>query len=426
LFTRARPNRTNRRAPKREDNVTDQAAGQHATIEGFREWMALGLMLSGGVMLGLVVAAMSPVMHEASAYFASRGKADGDLVAQMIVTVPSVGVIIGGPLSGWAIVRTGAKGFMLAMLAVFGVAGSAGLYLESAMLLLVSRFVLGLATAGIVTAMITMISEYYTAEARARVLGFQSASGAAAGVLTIFIAGQIGDDFGWRAPFALYLLAFAVLVLGWFYLPKTAARARPADQPAVPADPKQLIALWPIYLLIIPMFVAVYMPNIQVSFLLRDDGILAPGVQSYVILTGAFTVAVSALCFGPISRRFSGAQILLACFVFQGVGMAVMGLSHAAVPIALGCGILGIGTGIANPLISDLIVARTSPQMRSRAIGVSYTARYSGDFINPLIMRPLAIAIGLHTGFVVVGATFLAGVVVAVLWRQSLGKTAEA
>ena len=404
--------------------MTDQAAGQRATIEGFRDWMAVILMLSGGVMLGLVVAAMSPVAHEAAIYFANSG--DGDLVAQMIVTVPSIGVILGGPLSGWIIPRTGTKNFMLAMLGVFGIAGSAGLYLESAIFLMVSRFILGLATAGIVTSMITMISEHFTAELRSRIFGFQSATGAAAGVLTIFIAGQIGQTYGWRAPFALYLLALAVLVLGVFFLPKTAPMARPAGQAKVPADWKQLVAMWPLYLLILPMFLAVYMPNIQVSFLLRDDGIVGPSVQSYVILTGAFVVAISALCYGRVSRRFSGAQILMACFIFQGLGITLMGLSHSAVPIALGCGILGIGTGIANPLISDLLVARTTPDMRSRAIGLSYTARYSGDFINPLVMRPLAIASSLHHAFLIVGGLFLVGVVIAVLWRQSLGKTAEA
>jgi MFS family permease len=408
--------------------LTDQAReqdakmGQHATIEGFRSWMALILMLSGGVMLGLVVAAMAPVVHEASVYFAKSG--DGDMVAQMIVTVPAIGVIIGGPLSGWAIARTGTKNFMLAMLAIFGIAGSAGLYLDSAILLMVSRFVLGLATAGIVTSMITMISEHFTAEARGRIFGFQSASGAAAGVLTIFIAGQLGQAYGWRAPFALYLLAFVVLILGVFYLPKTKSIARAVARPVAPVDWKQLIALWPIYLLILPMFVAVYMPNIQVSFLLADDGIVGPSMQSLVILTGAFTVAVSALCFGPVSRRFSGPQILLACFVFQGVGIAVMGLSHTAPLIALGCGILGCGTGIANPLISDLLVTRTTPDMRSRAIGVSYTARYSGDFINPLVMHPLGVAIGLHNAFIAAGASFLVGVVVAIAWRQAIAKPA--
>ena len=404
--------------------MTDQAAGQHATIKGFREWMAVILMLSGGVMLGLVVAAMSPVAHKAALYFASRNKADGDLVAQMIVTAPSIGIIVGGPLSGWLIGFTGAKRFFLGALALFGLAGSAGLYLEDASLLLGSRFTLGLATSGIVTAMIVLISEHYTPELRARVLGFQSATGAFFGVLTIEAAGHLGE-FGWRMPFGLYLLAFLVLIFGIAYLPSSPRRARPQG-PKAPVDLRSLIALWPIFLMIIPMFIAVYMPNIQVSFLLRDDGIDEPLVQSHVIETGAFTVAVSALCFGMIRRRFSGPQILIACFVFQGIGIALMGVSHSAVPIALGCGILGIGTGIANPLISDLIVARTTPEVRSSAIGVSYTARYSGDFLNPLVMLPLARVIGLHNAFLVVGGAFLAGVVIAVLWRQSLGKTAEA
>jgi len=385
--------------------------------------MALIVMLSGGVMLGLVVAAMSPVAAKAALYFAGRSKADGDLVAQMIVTAPSIGIIVGGPITGWLIGRTGAKRFFLTALALFGVAGSAGLYLDDASMLLVSRFVLGLATSGIVTAMIVLISEYFTPEARARVLGFQSATGAFAGVLTIEAAGRLGD-LGWRTPFALYLLSFVILALGLIYLPASPRAPRVREKSA--AGSGSLIGLWPIYLMIIPMFIAVYMPNIQVSFLLRDDGIVRPLTQSHVIETGAFTVAVAALCFGAIRRRFSGTQILIACFIFQGVGIAVMGLSWGALGTAIGCGILGIGTGIANPLISDLIVARATPEMRSRAIGLSYTARYSGDFINPLVMHPLGVAIGLHNAFVSAGALFLIGVAVAVIWRQAIGKPAAA
>jgi MFS family permease len=391
--------------------------GQKNSVTGLREWMALIVMLSGGVMLGLVVAAMSPVAHEAALHFGKKG--DGDMVAQMIVTVPSIGIILGGPLAGWLMDKTGAKNFMLAAFGIFAIAGSAGLYLDDAIFLMVSRFVLGLSTAGIVTAMITLISEHYTPEARARILGYQSSSGAAAGVLTIFIAGQLGQ-YGWRTPFALYLLALVALVLGIFFLPASRKRTEPRVT-AGPTDYRALVRLWPVYLMIIPMFIAVYMPNIQVSFLLRDDGVTAPTTQSYVILTGAFTVALSALCFGKVSQRASAAQILMACFVFQGVGILIMGLTQTAVGTAIGCGVLGIGTGISNPLISDIIVARTAPEMRSRAIGASYTARYSGDFLNPLIVHPLGVALGLHTAFVAVGAIFLAGVAVAAAVRQTAG-----
>jgi dipeptide/tripeptide permease len=64
--------------------------------------------------------------------------------------------------------------------------------------------------------------------------------------------------------------------------------------------------------------------------------------------------------------------------------------------------------------------------MRGPAIGLSYTARYLGDFFNPWIMLPLGRALGLHTAFLWVGAAFLVGVVVAVIWRQAAGKPAAA
>jgi MFS family permease len=423
VIVAAHAGKNRRRRIGAEDLVSDQAVIQKSTITGFREWMAVSIMLSGGLMLALVVSAMSPVAALAANYFAKDG--DGDLVAQMLVTAPAIGVILGGPVCGWLIARFGSKRFLLAALAVFGTVGSAGLYLDSAMVLLVTRFLLGLATSGIVTAMITMISEHFTAEARARILGYQSATGAMAGVGAIFVAGELGRIGGWRAPFGLYLLAFPVLLLGAIYLPATGRRIQTAAQKAT-VETGQLLRLWPIYLMVIPMFVAVYMPNIQVSFLLRDDGITDPGIQGKVIMSGALFVAIAALMYGRIRKYLSSAQILMACFVFQGVGILIMGLTASPIVTAMGCAVLGIGTGIANPLISDMIVARTSPEMRSKAIGVSYTARYSGDFLNPAIMYPLRVTLGLHGAFLVVGGLFLLGVVVAAIWRQAVGKPATA
>ena len=403
--------------------MSEQGTGPRDTITGFREWMAVIVMLSGGTMLALMVSALAPVMHLVSAHFA--GKRDGDLVAQMVVSVPSIGVITGGLVSGWLMRILGSKRLFLFSLAVFGVGGSAGLYLDDVLVLLVARYILGLGIAGIVTAMISLIGENFTAKARARVLGWQSAAGAGSGVAVLYLAGGIGDWGGWRAPFGLYLLPFLVIVLGAIYLPPSPRGARKTAA-SPPVDWMALVRLWPLYVVMIPMFVAVYMPSIQVSFLLRDDGILGAKVQSYVILTGAAVVALAALSYGWLSRRLTPGQNFLACFVFQGAGIIIMGLSHGAVGVAAGCGVLGIGTGISNPLISDWIIGRTSLEMRGPAIGLSYTARYLGDFFNPWIMLPLGRALGLHTAFLWVGATFLAGVVVATIWRQAAGKPAPA
>ncbi len=396
--------------------MSDQSVGTHSTIKGFHEWMTVAVMLSGGLMMAIVVSAMTPVAHEAAAYFAAKGGQDGDLIAQLIMTTPAVGIMLGGPLCGWLIDRMGSKPFLLMILAIYGLSGSTGLYLDTAIGLIASRFVLGLATAGSMTAMITSITEYFSPDARARILGYQSATGSFAGVIMMLAAGALGDWGGWRLPFALYLLSFVVLLLGIKYLPASKPRAR--EKSAKSESRGSIWGLWPIYLLIVPMFVAVYMPNIQVSFLLRDDGIVRPSTQSYIILTGAFMVGLTALFYGRFRPHLSGNTILYLCFLSQGAGITIMGLSHTAIPIAVGCAILGVGTGIANPLISDLIVAQAAPEIRARAIGASYTMRYVGDFANPFIMRPLGMAIGLHNAFIGVGAIFLASVLAFAGWRQ--------
>ena len=49
-------------------------------------------------------------------------------------------------------------------------------------------------------------------------------NGVAASGRLVFVAGQIGQTYGWRAPFAIYLLSFVALILGWIFLPATARR----------------------------------------------------------------------------------------------------------------------------------------------------------------------------------------------------------
>ena len=51
-------------------------------------------------------------------------------------------------------------------------------------------------------------------------------------------------------------------------------------------------------------------------------------------------------------------------------------------------------------------------------MGLGYTARYVGDFLNPVIVGPLAIAAGLHMAFVILGAAFIAAVLVDLTARR--------
>ncbi len=88
--------------------------------------------------------------------------------------------------------------------------------------------------------------------------------------------------------------------------------------------------------------------------------------------------------------------------------------------------------GIRHQVWRSFLTTYPSPAIWRNAGGTqqrhrfSYTARYSRDFLNPLVNHPLSLALGLHTAFVVVGGLFLVGVGVAAAWRQTMGVQAEA
>ena len=56
---------------------------------------------------------------------------------------------------------------------------------------------------------------------------------------------------------------------------------------------------------------------------------------------------------------------------------------------------------------------------RGRVIGFSYTARYFGQFLNPVIVYPLSVQLGIHNAFLIVGAVMATGALIAAGWRSS-------
>ena len=160
--------------------------------------------------------------------------------------------------------------------------------------------------------------------------------------------------------------------------------------------------------MIVGLFVGSFMPTLQVSFLLAANGVLKPSNQSFVLAASAVMVSAGSAIYGPLRLRFDDRSILRLCALSIGSGIVVMGLSHEAIQVAVGCAISGIGTGLLNPQVNNMLLSRAGAEARGRAVGLGYTARYAGDFLNPVIVAPLAVAVGLHGAFVILGSVFLA------------------
>jgi MFS family permease len=402
--------------------LVDPATGQ--PLSRLQTWLAIMVMLSGTTFVALVVTVISPIMHLVSEHFADSGL-DGKDIAYGLAVVPSIGILVSAPFAGWVIERVGSRNFLLAVLFVFGLSGSAGLFLDNVSLLIATRLVLGVAGAGIVTATLIMISEYFDADMRARIFGYQAAVGAVAALSIILLSGPLADWGGWRTPFALYLLGFVVFGVTLVAIPKRPRLRQPTAVAQTGAWSALAAVIWGPVLVITALFLGSFMPTLQASFLLKDLGVLKASNQSLVIATGALMVGFGSAMYGTLRHRFGDWAMLAICAACIGSGTVVMGFSQTAIEVAMGCAISGFGTGLLNPQANNMLITRAGPNARGRAAGLGYTARYTGNFTNPVVFKPLAMSAGLHPAFIIIGATFVLAALVSVVVRRAQPVAAE-
>lgn len=75
--------------------------------------------------------------------------------------MPALFVILGAPVTGWRSDDWSRKRLLNISLVVFGIAGVSGYFAETFFSLFVGRAVLRLAIAGIKTATVAMVGDYY-------------------------------------------------------------------------------------------------------------------------------------------------------------------------------------------------------------------------------------------------------------------------
>jgi MFS family permease len=367
-----------------------------------RSITGLIVLLTCGQCLAVVFQAVVPVLPRISEYFG--GGTSGVFAAQMMMTLPSIGLIFGPPIAGFLSRLFGSRNVLVVALGLFGLLGMAGLVITDRTMLLASRLALGLAGGGIATASIALISERWDGAERARMVGLHSGFSSAFGLMFLLLSGVIAELGSWRSPFAIYGIAFVFSAAGAFSLDATPVGASAGDERRR-ADLTPL--LW-LYLAITALWTVAWMTNAQTSFLLTEDGVTGPKIQSRVIAASLATNMITGWNYGWIRARLSAGSILILCLAAMSAGIMTIGLSHGPLTVAVGCGLTGAAVGALGPYFFTLLSEKTAPEARGQAIGMAYACMFVGDFVNPLVMTPLHAAFGIHNAFIATGATLMA------------------
>lgn len=386
-----------------------------------RRPLVLGTLLLASsltVMAGAIIAPSLPLIR---AHFQELPGVD--LRVRLVLTMPALFIVAGAPVAGWLADRRGRKGVLLGALLGYAVAGSAGAFLPWLDAILLSRALLGVAVAGIMTAVTALLADYFGGEDRARVMGMQAAFMGLGGVVYTALGGVLAG-IDWRGPFLVYLLALGVfpLALAVLWEPardraRTGLHGADGGEPAPPSLPV-LRVLAPVYAVSFLLQLSFYTIPVQLPFRLAEVAGAGPIVAGLAIGTTSLFFSLSSLLSARLNRGSLPGSIIVRGFLIAAVGFAGIALAAGPGGIFPALAVVGAGSGLVLPAMSVWLTSEVPSHLRGRALGGMTTSVFLGQFLSPLATQPILHAWGSGAMYGAVAGT-LAGValIVAVALR---------
>jgi MFS family permease len=391
-------------SPVAEETLVDEVAVDPATGRPAGRAQALVLLFSSCLaILGAVL--LAPVLPAIQDAF--EGTAGVEALAPIVLTAPALVIGLTAPFAGRIVDKLGRKRLLVGALVVYAVVGTAPLWLPSLQLIVVSRVLVGLTEAAIMTCCTTLLADYYHGSKREKYFGLQVIFTTVAATIFFGVGGALGAH-NWRTPFWLYLVSLPLAVAAAKYIWSPAPRPSGAARKLAPLPWGKLAA--PVGVSLIGGLVF-YVLIVELSFKLDAIGIESTGTIGAVSAIASLGTAVGGFAFGKLARLGPAVTVPLA-FAVSGLGLIGLGLAGALPMIVAYAVLTGFGNGLLLPAILTWALGSLTFEQRGRGTGFWTAAVFLGEFICPLVILALRDGFdSLTAALVIVGVV---GIVAAV------------
>lgn len=321
------------------------------------------------------------------------------LLSRMVLTLPSLFVAFCAPLIGGLADRIGRRRLLIASIVLYGVAGVSGLLVDSLAALLAGRALLGVAIGGIMTLVTALVADYFAGQERENYLGLQQAFTGLGGVVFVFGGGMLAA-LHWRAPFAVYAMAFALLPAVILYLEEPRRFARGPQPMSAAAEPAiSLTSIVALCLLTFLVNVAFYVIPSQLPFHMRSLGIGSPTSSGTALGLHNLFMAVAALNYGRLRATLAVPSIFAIGLALMALGFGLVSAAGTMASLLIAMAIAGAGLGFVVPNLMSAAIALAAPSTRGRIAGAIASSMFIGHFVSPILSQPWIASFGYAATF---------------------------
>ena len=381
------------------------------------DWRQGWILVMAGFLPVMAIIALSPTVPTLLAHFKDVG--NPQLMVPLLITAPSACIALFAPGAGAIVDRFGRRRLMLWATAVYGIGGFIPFFIDNFWAVVAGRVVIGLGEAAVLTVSNTLLADYFDEKARHRWLMVQGLMGSILGSVTIACSGFLAAK-GWQWPFAVYGIAFPILLasVSYLYEPEPRVRAQQdaaAPSPAVSRFPyKVALAVCGVTVLLSTIY---YVQVIHFSVLLKDLGVLDPQSIGLAMAIPSIGVPIGAVLF-KLTTRFGVRSQIALVFLGYCIGLAGIGLApdyKVALAFAF---VQQLANGLIVPALVAFAQSSFSFEHRGRGMGWWASAFFAAQFLSPAVVSLVrGVFGGLQPAFLVFGVVAGIGAIVTVLLR---------
>jgi MFS family permease len=338
-----------------------------------------------------------------------------DLTAAQVALITSVYLfpsMFSALAAGALADRIGTRPVFTAALVLYGLGGLVLLLDPSLSVLLVVRFVQGIAFGAVLSMSVAIIGAVVSSgppAARAqgqRIITMASAEAvfpAAAGVLL---------TIAWFAPFALQVLALPTAAFCWAVLPAvrtSRSGSHGGGLRAVASSPAFVgVQLLGALRFIFKFAILTYFPLLAVQ-----EGGLSLAVLGVALGVSSVVSAVTAWLTEKLAHRWASAQLIVACVLSLVLSVVAMAVATGPAMVLFALLVFGIQDGVYGVAHNVLVTEMAPAGARASYIGVTGTVRNIGKFTAPMLFGAATLVLTLSQSFLVLAVIGLASLATA-------------
>lgn len=341
---------------------------------------AIMLMSSLTVMVGN---AITPALPELGEVFGLGS------FASWLVTAPALGVVATSILFGKLIDRTGPYKIGVFGLLLYGITGVLGAFMPNAALLFLDRFILGAATAAVMSAGVTLIAGFFKGEMQLKILSLQGMSMEFGGVIFLGVSGFLAD-YSWKAPFFIYGIGFLALIMVLAFVPALGPISKMTESGGDESAVKGGVPLPLILLIAFLGMLMFFTAMVSLPIYMQNSLGYSPSFTGYYLAV-LDLIAVLAAGFMPkIVARFGAKGCLTAAFACYCIAYLLYFISSAKIVLGLAVVFMGLGFGLSTPLFNSLVVSKSTAERKGLNASLCTMAMFSGQFLSAMLVSFIA------------------------------------